>query len=557
MIEPDDFSFYEKIKVPTPTWCPECRLIRRLAYREGRPLYKGFCDKCKDELITIYNENSQIINYCTGCFWSDDWDAIEYGKEYDFSRPFFIQFYELQKNTPREATGSKNNENCQYSSGDVRCKNCLLTFDCFESINCYNAQVALLSKDSIDIDSVMNTDHAYENFGSNNVYNTKFVYFSDECLDSSFLFKCMGCSNCFGCVNLRNKKYCIWNKQYTQEEYKKELENWDLGSFKIQQKAKEKFMDLYYKTPRRFAFIKNSINVSGEDIQHSKNCQNCFFTRQGVENCKNIFACGLLLKDSMDATFGGDRSELFYETSGGMQSQRCFFCRAPTSSKDLMYSDRLNNCSDCFGCTMLRNKKYCILNKQYSKEEYFEMIEKIKKQMSEIPYIDRKGRVYKYGEFFPSELSLWPYNESWGHKYFPLKKDEALAHGYNWQDSPERNYQITIQSKDLPDHIKDVRDSILNEIIECKHRGEDCNQQCTEVFKILPNELQFYRQMNLTLPRLCPICRHYERCKFMNSIKLWTRRCMKEGCQNEFETAISPDRKEIVYCEKCYQAEFI
>jgi RNA polymerase subunit RPABC4/transcription elongation factor Spt4 len=24
-IEPDDFSFYEKMKVPVPTWCPECR----------------------------------------------------------------------------------------------------------------------------------------------------------------------------------------------------------------------------------------------------------------------------------------------------------------------------------------------------------------------------------------------------------------------------------------------------------------------------------------------------------------------------------------------------
>ena len=28
IIEPEDFNFYEKIKVPAPTWCPECRMIR-------------------------------------------------------------------------------------------------------------------------------------------------------------------------------------------------------------------------------------------------------------------------------------------------------------------------------------------------------------------------------------------------------------------------------------------------------------------------------------------------------------------------------------------------
>ena len=33
IIEPDDFGFYEKIKIPPPTFCPECRMQRRLAWR--------------------------------------------------------------------------------------------------------------------------------------------------------------------------------------------------------------------------------------------------------------------------------------------------------------------------------------------------------------------------------------------------------------------------------------------------------------------------------------------------------------------------------------------
>ena len=197
--------------------------------------------------------------------------------------------------------------------------------------------------------------------------------------------------------------------------------------------------------------------------------------------------------------------------------------------------------------------------------------------MYEMPYIDKKGRFYKYGEFFPSELSLWAYNETWAHKYFSLTKKETEDYGYNWQDNLKRDYKITIKSENLLDHIKDVSDDILDEVIECEHNGKDCNQQCTTAFRVLPNELQFYRQMNLTLPRLCPNCRHYERIKKMNPPKLWHRKCMCNGeesnnkeykntikhlhgdkpCNNEFETAISDEREEIVYCKECYQAEFI
>src|SRR3989344_554759 len=40
-IEPEDFAFYEKMKVPAPTWCPECRLQRRLSFLNFIYLYNG------------------------------------------------------------------------------------------------------------------------------------------------------------------------------------------------------------------------------------------------------------------------------------------------------------------------------------------------------------------------------------------------------------------------------------------------------------------------------------------------------------------------------------
>jgi hypothetical protein len=272
IIEPEDFNFYKKIKVPPPTFCPECRLIRRLAYREDRPLYKDKCDNCGEDIISVYNENNSFPVYCPSCWWGDSWDGTDYGKNYDFSRPFLEQFKKLLKTVPYQATSQKNSTNCLYSNGNTRCKDCILSFNGYESINCYNCQGPGFSRDSIDSDIVLNGNHTYETLSSDGVYNTKFVYFSDKCLDCSFLFNCVGCSHCFGCVNLQNQKYKIFNKQYSKENYKKELEKWDLGDYKILQKTQEKFWELYYKLPRKYAFITNSYNIKGDDIKSTRNC---------------------------------------------------------------------------------------------------------------------------------------------------------------------------------------------------------------------------------------------------------------------------------------------
>ena len=366
------------------------------------------------------------------------------------------------------------------------------------------------------------------------------------------------------------------------------MKNWDIGSYQILEKAKEKFEEKYSSIPRRFAYIVNSDHVLGDDIKNTKNCQTCFATRHGVENSKNIFLCGYLLKDSHDITLGGDTSELLYESTGITESQHSSFSRGSNHIVDVEYSENIYNGSHLFGCVKMRNKHYCILNKQYTKEEYEELLPKIKQHMNDMPFIDKKERVYKYGEFFPSEHSMWAYNETIAHQWFPLSKEEAIARGYNWRDPAERNYKISIFPDNLSDHINEVEDSIVNEIIACQHAvGEkgnacepECNEQCTTAFRILPDELAFYRNLKIALPRFCPNCRYYDRLKKRNPPKLWKRKCMCSGtmalgkekdfyrntvkhfhgdeeCPNEFETAIDPERKEVVYCEKCYQSEFI
>jgi hypothetical protein len=194
--------------------------------------------------------------------------------------------------------------------------------------------------------------------------------------------------------------------------------------------------------------------------------------------------------------------------------------------------------------------------------------------MDEMPYVDKKGLIYKYGEFFPMEMSPHAYNESFANEHFPLTKEEVEKMGLVWRDISEKHFDITISGNNLPDDIKDVDDSITKEVIGCAHAGT-CNHECAGVFKITKQELQFYKLLNIPLPRICQNCRHYARFAWRNPAKLWKRQCHCGGlisadgiyqntakhvhengkCPNEFETSYSPDRKEIIYCEQCFNSE--
>src|SRR5687767_8082767 len=113
-IEPDDFGFYEKMNVPPPTFCPECRLQRRLAWRNERGLHSRECDLCKKKILSVYGNESKVSTYCDKCWWGDEWDALEYGLEINFSKPFLSQFFELFHKVPLLNLFSFSVVNSQY-----------------------------------------------------------------------------------------------------------------------------------------------------------------------------------------------------------------------------------------------------------------------------------------------------------------------------------------------------------------------------------------------------------------------------------------------------------
>ena len=575
-IEPEDFGFYEKIKVPPPTFCPECRCVRRMTWRNERALYRRESLDGKN-VITCFSPESGVNIYDRDYWWSDKWDPLSYGVEYDFDQPFFLQYRKLLSRVPMPALFLSRATNSDYCNHTGEAKNCYLSHACWsiEDSN-YVAKCGNV-KDSQDLLNVTNSELAYEGISSIKIAHSFYVQNSENCTNSAFLYQCKGCNDCFGCTNLRGKSHYFFNQPYSKEEYENKLRELDLGSHENVLKAKKKFEELKLKTVRKYANLQKTENTTGDNVSEANNCKACFDFWGGIRDCKFCINGGVHLNDAYDGYGIGETSELLYESvDTGANGTRFLFDIFVWGGHNVEYGYASHGCQNIFACIGLRNKQHCILNKQYTKEEYEVLVPKIIEHMNAMPYTDKQGRIYKYGEFFPSDLSPFSYNETIAQEYFPLTKAEALTQGYRFKDPETKQYNVALEPQNLPDHIKDVDDSILNEVIGCAHKGS-CNHQCITAFKLIPAELQFYKRMNLPLPRLCPNCRHYERLAQRNPLRLWKRKCQCSGiksengtyqntashqhgtnsCPHEFETSYAPGRPEIVYCETCYNLEVV
>ncbi len=535
-ITQEDLAFYKRVGVPTPTLCPEERERRRLAWRNERKIYWRTCDISHKKILSIYSPDKKLTVYDHNYWWSDKFNALEYGQEFDVNKKFFEQFLELLKRVPHNSINVHNNENSEYSNHTADSKNCYLMFASVGNEDCLFGNYVNTGKDCVDCFSVRDGELNYECIDCVKNYNLKFSELSENCTDSSFLFNCKSCENCFMSSNLRQKKYFILNQKYSKEQYFKILKEINLGNNTVLKDFKEKFKDLKAKTVRKFMEGQQNENVTGNLIYRSKNCQECFDT-QNSEDCK-FLGYSNFAKNTMDAYAAYKSTEMCYETiaSGGGTSYGNKFCYLPWGATNLEYCVNVFFSQDCFGCTGLKKNKYCILNTQYSKEEYFILKEKI------IEHMKVSG---EYGEFFPMELSPFGYNETIAQEYFPLENFSEKNLKYNWK--PEEILKKSSKEKiNIPEDIKNIKDDICEKMLICEITGKN--------YKIQKEELKFYRKMNLPIPRICPEERHKERLKLRNPRKLWQRTCDNEKCKDklQFVSTFSPERTEKVYCQDCY-----
>ncbi|MEK7218833.1 MAG: hypothetical protein AAB728_05210, partial [Patescibacteria group bacterium] len=333
-----------------------------------------------------------------------------------------------------------------------------------------------------------------------------------------------------------NKQYCIFNEQQTKEEYAKRLRELDTGNFRTLQAARNVFLQKASRQQIHQYYDGNgNENVTGDHIVHCRNCIECY-------DSADLEDCGYLIfsfksKDCFDVHVAVDGSELCYGTMSTISQYNTQFTFVAFYSKNSQYLDHCNSCQDCFGCSGIKRKRFCILNKQYTEEEYGKMRKRI---------VDHMKKTGEWGQPLPPELSPFGYNETVAQEYFPLMQGEAIKKGWKWrEDSDSQTSAYQGPRHPIPADIKDVKDDIIEKILLCERTGKP--------FKIIPQELALYRQHNLPLPRMCFDERHLERIRRRNPRQLWKRQCQK--CGKEIQTTYAPERPEIVYCESCYLNE--
>ncbi|MBD3360606.1 hypothetical protein GF366_02265 [Candidatus Peregrinibacteria bacterium] len=522
-------EFRKRFDFPEPGLSYQERQRRRMAWRNERTLYKRKCDKTGENIIASYSKDEPFPVYKPDAWFGDDWDALDYGQDFDFNRPFFEQFFELQKKVPRIALIAAHNVNCDYCNVVGDCKNCYLLFG---SISCEDCMYGnpYYSKDCIDSLVVRNSELCYECTDCEKLYE---CFFCQGCSNSKYIKYCFdveSCSYCFLCVGLRQKQYCILNEQCSKEEYDNKIkELWK----KSPEELRKMLNELKLKTPVKFMEGKNNENVVGDYIYNSKDCYYLF----NSSNCENVhYATQIMDSHNIIETDIGEMGNFIYENSGFYKVSNMFFCHWCWEVADLMYCSTCTlNTKDCFGCISLKHKQYCILNKQYSKEEYKKLIPKI------IQHMKKTG---EWGDFFPIKNSVFGYNETIAQEYHPLSRKEVTEKGWKWVEPQERvkNIDNIIPGDEINQRENKYSKEILKLAVKCKATGR--------LFRIMSKELKFYEKYNLPLPEFHPDERHLRRLALRNPRKIWNRVCYK--CGADIKTTYSPDDPQVVYCEKCY-----
>lgn len=537
-----DLAHYKAQDIPPPTRSPEERLRRRLQWRNDRTFYKRPCDLCKKSFISIYDVDAPYTVYCRECWWGDQWDPLQYGRKFDFNRSFFDQYADLMKFVPRlgmDLVNCENSDYCNYCGDD---KNCYYDIAGEANEDCYYNLFTKYSKNCVDNTFVYHGTLCYESIHCHNAYRN---FFSMYCNDSSDLYFCYdlkGCKNCLFSYNLRNKEYCIMNQQYTREEYLKKLVELHLNSYQQLEKAFATWMGFRKNNViYRDMYLINTENCSGDNVTNSKNTQ-FSYNATNSEDCRYLYDV-LDAKDCWDLNYSLYKPELSTELISTLNMTHSAFCLASHYCHDCFYCDMCNNAKHLFGCIGLNKKEYCILNKQYTREEYEDLVPRIIKHMGGQTRSNIEAELKKqWGEFFPAQLSPHAYNETVAQEYLPLTKEEAAARGLRWKEQNPKDYQKS--TFEIPDSIQGVADSITKEILACT--------ECGKNYRIITQELKFYREQTMPIPRLCPECRHRRRNSLRNPRRLFEKNCSK--CEKQIKSTFNLERSEKVYCESCYLA---
>jgi hypothetical protein len=519
---------------PLPTLCPSCRFQQRLTTRNELTLYRRHCSQSQKEIISLYPKDSPFLVFDHRVWWGDTWNGDAYGRAFDFDRPFFDQWHNLHMQTPKIASYTQNCINSDYCNNANDNKDCYLCMSTVECENCEYTRRSYYNRSIFDCFDIFRSEICYESITLDNCYHCFWCQNLQNSSDMFFCNNCIGCSRCIGCCNLRQKEYCVFNEFVGKEGYEQKLKEIQKNHTTLEQ-MRQQYDTFRKEQPARSAYILNATECSGDFIRNSKGCIGNFFVKDN-EDCHHCFF-GSNSVNCTNADFT-DNSTLVINSTGMERCYNALCSYICVGSTDIGYCHLVVQSRNCFGCSSLKNKQYCILNKQYTQSEYENLLPKV------ITHMKKAG---EWGQFFPPSISPFGYNQTVAQEYFPLTKEEILARNFQWKDIVDDIPQVEkiIPGEKLPDAITDIPDDVLNWAIRCPATKRP--------FVIQKQELDFYRAEKIPVPSLHPDERHRRRQNRRNPMRLFKRTCAI--CSKTMETTYDPKRPEKVLCEECYLKE--
>lgn len=338
----------QKFTISNPTLSPHERQRRRLAQRNERNYYKSTCALTNKAIVTTVDPKSGELVYDTKARRGDGRDAIDYRQDRQPDKSFFEQFHTLRKRVPKIAMMNDNSigsTNCEYTYDFSYGKDCYMTVEAINSEKCYFCTDSCDSKNMIDCTTSYYCEYCIECSDSYKLHNCIYVHNSTSCSDVVFAWDCQGCKHCIACVGLRNQSYCIFNTQYTKEEYiikEKEFRHRLIYDRENLLSEWQKFLTSQSKL---YANLINADGCSGNNLFDCAEMHMCFDMKNS-KNCRYFFLSADA-HDSMDITISCPKGRCYEGVTPDFGRKVCFstFCRW---SENVRYSEMCHRCRNCF-----------------------------------------------------------------------------------------------------------------------------------------------------------------------------------------------------------------
>jgi hypothetical protein len=213
---------------------------------------------------------------------------------------------------------------------------------------------------------------------SEKCYTCSYCHGCKGCFSSHFCDHCQNLTDCFGCVEIENKKFCIFNKQYSADDYQRLLPE-------LLKKSPEETLKKVEQL-RRLLPVNAAIEYENIDCElmgyafFNNRCYNLSYSREN-EDCAHLFESNNN-KSSIESNLIF-QNQLVYEVNNSDMISHSAFILDSGRLHSSYFCSFCHDCANCFGCVDLEFKEYHILNKPYSPEEYQRQVERLLREFQE------------------------------------------------------------------------------------------------------------------------------------------------------------------------------